>query len=444
MNISSESPAQPWQMTAAEASSLIQDRKMSVEELTRSCLARALGRDADVKAWIWLDPDLALRTARELDKVLIHDGAKSRLHGIPFGVKDMIDTAGIPTTNNSPIYADNTPSHDAQVVRIMKSQGALVLGKCDTVEFAAGGRKALSRNPHDLTRTPGGSSSGPGAAVGDGHVPIAFGTQTAGSHVRPASFNGIYGIKPTHNTIAWSGARALSPTLDTLGWYGRSVEDLILVGEAVHMLGIGAMPDVSVKCLKVGYAKTHNWPKAEPTTIAAMERAATLLREAGAVVSDLELPEAFDELNTCQRIVMNGEARVQFLPEYLQHYHQLHQNFRDRVENAAGITPQKLLWATDHAAACRPVYDGLFGAELDVILTPSACGEAPENPSETTGDAVFNCMWTMLHAPTVNIPGYMSDNGLPVGVTLAGPRLGDARLLSISKALAPVLDAGLR
>jgi Asp-tRNA(Asn)/Glu-tRNA(Gln) amidotransferase A subunit family amidase len=440
MNVPVKTATQPWQMTAAEASALILGRKMSAEELIRSCLARVAARDADVKAWTWLDPDRAIRKAKELDKVLIHAGPKSRLHGIPFGVKDMIDTAEMPTTNNSPIYADNQPALDAQLVRIMKSQGAFVMGKCDTVEFAAGGRKALTRNPHDFARTPGGSSSGSGAAVGDYQVPIAFGTQTGGSHIRPASFNGVYGIKPTHNTIAWPGTRHLSPTLDTLGWYGRSVEDLVMVAEAARMVGIEAMPTVSVKGLKVGYAKTHNWPKAEEGTIAAMERAAGLLRDAGAIVTDLELPAAFAELNTCQRIVMNGEGRVQFLADYLQHYELLHEDFRKKVENAEGITPEQLLWAFDHAAACRPVFDGLFGADLDVILTPSACGEAPFNPWETTGDAVFNSMWTLLHVPTVNIPGHVGPNGLPVGVTLAGPRLADARLLAISKAVAPVLD----
>ncbi|TPQ50218.1 amidase [Prosthecomicrobium hirschii] len=440
MNAPVKSPTQPWQMSAAEASTLIQARALSAEELTRSCLDRIAARNADVKAWVWLDPERAIRKAKELDKVLIHAGPKSRLHGIPFGVKDMIDTAEMPTTNNSPIYPDNQPSHDAQVVRIMKAAGAFVMGKCDTVEFAAGGRKALTRNPHDFARTPGGSSSGSGAAVGDGQVPIAFGTQTGGSHIRPASFNGAYGIKPTHNTFSWSGARHLSPTLDTLGWYGRSVDDLVMVAEAARMIGIDAMPAVAVKGLKVGFAKTHNWPKAEEGTIGAMERAVRLLTEAGAIVTDLDLPEPFADLNTAQHIVMNGEGRVQFLADYVQNYDLLHEDFRKKVENFDGITPEKLLWALDLAAACRPVFDKLFGADLDVILTPSACGEAPFKPSETTGDPAFNSMWTLLHVPTVNIPGHLGPNGLPVGVTLAGPRLGDARLLAIAKAVAPVLD----
>lgn len=440
MNTPAQPATQPWQMSASEASPLILARKMSVEELTRSCLDRIAKRDAVVKAWNFVDPDLAVRKAKELDKVLIHAGPKSRLHGIPFGVKDMIDTADMPTTNNSPIYANNQPSLDAQVVRIMKAEGAFVIGKTDTVEFAAGGRKALTRNPHDVTRTPGGSSSGSGAAVGDFQVPIAFGTQTGGSHIRPASFNGIYGIKPTHNTIAWPGSRQLSPTLDTLGWYGRSVEDLVMVAEAVRVAGIKSLPTIGLKGLRVGFARTSNWPMAEKGTIDAMARAAKLLDEAGAIVTDFELPAPFADLNAAQKIVMNGEGGVQFLADYLQHHELFHDDFRKKVENFDGITPETLLWAQDLAATCRPVFDKLFGPNLDVILTPSSCGEAPFNPWETTGDAVFNSMWTLLHAPTVNIPGYIGSNGLPVGVTLAGPRLGDARLLAICKVLAPVLD----
>ncbi len=437
-------PTEPHELTAAEAASLIATRELGVEELTRSCLARIAAREVAVKAWAFLDPDLAIRKARELDKVLIHAGAKGPLHGLPFGVKDMIDTGDMPTTNNSPIYDGHQPAQDAQIVRILKANGAFALGKTDTVEFAAGGRKALTRNPFDPTRTPGGSSSGSGAAVGDRQVPLALGTQTGGSHIRPASFNGIYALKPTRDTVAWPGSRHCSPTLDTLGWYGRSPDDLILVAHAFRVVGMDSLPEIRVEGLKVGVARTHNWPLAAPETIAAIERAATLLAEAGAIVQDLDLPSGFETLNAAQRTVMYGEARVQFLPDYLDHYELLHQDFRNRVENSDNITPAQYLEAVDHAAACRPRFDGLFGEALDVVLTPSAPGEAPVGPSETTGDAVMNSMWTLLHVPCINIPGAKGPNGLPVGVTLVGPRLGDARLLAIAQAVAPVLDPVLR
>src|SRR5215510_13126774 len=219
---------QPYQLTASEAAALIAARKLSCEELTRSCLARIAARDATVRAWLHLDPDLAIRNARERDKL----PAKGGLHGLPFGVKDVIDTVDMPTTQNSPIYPGAMIGRDAACVAVVRHSGALILGKTDTVEFASGGRKALTRNPFNPAHTPGGSSSGSGAAVGDFHVPLAFGTQTAGSHIRPASFNGIYGIKPSWQLVSREGLRMASITLDTVGWYGRSIDDLILVGTA--------------------------------------------------------------------------------------------------------------------------------------------------------------------------------------------------------------------
>lgn len=437
-------PTEPFEMTAAEAAALIADRKLAVEELTASCLSRIALRNEAVKAWAYLDPELALRKARELDKVLIHAGARGPLHGLPFGIKDMIDTGDMPTTNNSPIYDGNQPSHDAQIVRNIVATGGFALGKTDTVEFAAGGRKALTRHPLDPTRTPGGSSSGSGAAVGDRQVPLAIGTQTGGSHIRPASFNGIYGIKPTHNSVAWPGARQYAPSLDTLGWYGRSPDDLVLVARAFRLWHMEALPTISVKGLKVGVARTSNWDKVAPETVAAIERAAGLMAEEGAEVFDLDLPAGFEHLTDAQATVSAAEGMVHFLPEYLQHHHLLHEDFRKRVENSTGVTPESYLRAINLAAACRAQFDALFGATLDVVLTPSALGEAPVGPHETTGDALMNRMWTLLHAPCVNIPGAKGPNGLPVGVTLAGPRLGDARLLAIARAVAPVLDPDLR
>ena len=237
---------EPARMTAAEASALIRAKKLSCEELTRSCLARIRARDPVVKAWLSLDPGLVIRRARELDKL----PWKGPLHGIPWGVKDVIDSADYPTTQNSAIYDGLRVGRDAAPVAIVRGSGALVLGKTDTVEFASSGRKALTTNPYNPGHTPGGSSSGSGAAVGDFQVPLAFGTQTGGSHIRPASFNGIYGMKPSWSRVSREGVRMASPTLDTIGWYGRSVEDLALVAEAFR-IGCDPVP-VSVRGLRVG------------------------------------------------------------------------------------------------------------------------------------------------------------------------------------------------
>jgi Asp-tRNA(Asn)/Glu-tRNA(Gln) amidotransferase A subunit family amidase len=430
---------QPCQLTAAEAAALIQKRQLSCEEMVRSCLARITARDADVKAWLWLDPDHVIRRARELDKLPI----QGPLHGLPFGVKDIIDTIDYPTTQNSPIYDGARIGRDAACVAIVRGAGALILGKTDTVEFASGGRKALTRNPYNFAHTPGGSSSGSGAAVGDFQVPLAFGTQTGGSHIRPASFNGIYGIKPTWNLLSREGVRMSSITLDTVGWYGRSVEDLILVGTAYRLAEDTA--SVNVKGLRIGLCRSPVWSAIEPAGAAALETAAKRLLDAGAIVEELVLPSPFDRLPDAQDTIVTAEGGVSFLPEYTNAFDILAPDLKAKVENS--ISSESLLDAYTTADTCRPVFDGLFGASLDVVLTPSAPGEAPKG-LHTTGNAIFNRMWTLLHVPCVGIPVGRGPNNLPVGVTLVGPRLTDARLLAIAKALAPIIDtnpkAGLR
>ncbi|MXQ14473.1 amidase [Microvirga makkahensis] len=428
---------EPYELTASEASKLIAERKLSCEELVRSTLKRIEEREPTIRAWTYLDPQRAIRQARELDK----QPAKSPLHGLTFGVKDMIDTADMPTSHNSPVYFEHRPGKDAACVSVVRHSGALILGKTDTVEFASGGRKAATRNPWNLAHTPGGSSSGSGAAVADRMVQLAFGTQTGGSHIRPASFNGIYGIKPTHGAISREGAKMYSHTLDTVGWYGRSVADLQLVAEAFRLVGHDTAAPVDVKGLKVGLCRSPVWRKSEPAGRAALAAAAKRLEAAGAIVIELELPAPFGELNAAQETIMQGEGRAAFLPEYLAYRHLLHQDFVDKVEGAHGITPEALIAAYDLAADCRRTFDGLFGKELDVILTPAAPGEAPEG-LHTTGDWAFNAMWTLLHVPCVGIPVGLGSQGLPVGIQIVGPRFSDAALLRIADACAPVIDLG--
>ena len=426
---------EPCQLTATEAAALIQSKRLSCEELARSCLARIAARDADVKAWLWLDPDLVIRAARELDKL----PPTGPLHGLPFGVKDIIDTFDYPTTQNSPIYAGARIGRDAACVAVVRGAGALILGKTDTVEFASGGRKALTRNPHNFAHTPGGSSSGSGAAVGDFHVPLAFGTQTGGSHIRPASFNGIYGIKPTWNLLSREGVRMSSITLDTVGWYGRSVDDLILVGTA-YRLAPDTTP-ITMRGLRVGLCRSPVWDAIEPAGVTALETAAKRLTEAGAIVEELLLPMPFDRLADAQNTIVTAEGGVSFLPEYVNAFGLLAPDFKAKVENT--IDREALLAAYAVADACRPGFDAMFGRSLDVVLTPSAPGEAPEG-LHTTGNAIFNRIWTLLHVPCVGIPVCRGPRNLPVGVTLVGPRLTDARLLAIAKTVAPVIDADPR
>jgi len=423
-------------LTATQAAAQIREGKLTCEELVRSCLERIQSRDAVVRAWLHVDPELALRQARELDK----SPPRGVLHGLPIGVKDVIDTVDLPTTQNSAIYPDLRVGRDAACVAIARGRGALILGKTDTVEFASSGRKALSRNPHNPEHTPGGSSSGSGAAVADFMVPLAFGTQTGGSLVRPAAFNGIYGIKPTWNRVSREGVRMSAISLDTVGWYGRSVSDLELMAEA---LGIAAesSAELSVQKLRVGVCRSPVWSEIEPAGAAALEQSARRLEEAGAQVEELALPSLFDGLSEAQTVIAAREGGVSFLPEYVNAHALLSADLRAKVENADKISNDALLRAYALADACRPIFDRLFGDSLDVILTPAAPGEAPRG-LHTTGSAVFNRMWTLLHVPCVAIPAGRGAGGLPVGVQLVGPRMTDARLLAIARVLAPVIDPG--
>ncbi|MFC4275824.1 amidase [Achromobacter aloeverae] len=429
---------EPYELTATAASKLIAEKKLSCEELARSTLARIEEREPVVKAWSYVDRDMVIRKARDLDKT----PPKTPLHGLTFGVKDVIETVDMPTQQNSPLYAGHQSGQDAACVAVVRHGGALIVGKTDTVEFASGGRMAATHNPHNGAHTPGGSSSGSGAAVGDLQVQLAFGTQTGGSHIRPAAFNGIYGIKPTHGAVSREGAKNYSHTLDTIGWYGRSVDDLELVAREFRLFGIDAPETVALKGLRVGLCRTPYWDKADGYAKAALLEAGRRLEKAGAIVVEFDLPASFAGLDDAQHAVIYGEGRGAFLPVYLgPQRHLLAQHFVDIVENTKNdpqITPKMLVDAYDLAARCRMEFDAMIPGTVDVVMAPASPGEPPEGLS-SSGNPVFNAMWTLLHVPCLAIPVGKSPRNLPLGIQLVGPRFADARLIHIAHACAPAI-----
>jgi Asp-tRNA(Asn)/Glu-tRNA(Gln) amidotransferase A subunit family amidase len=413
-----------WSLTASQASAALASGETSAEALARACLARIAEREPDLKAWAFIDADAAIRAARELDK----QPRRGPLHGVPIAIKDMIDTADMPTGYNSPLFAGHRPSLDAAVVATLRAAGALILGKTETTEFAAAGRQAPTATPADFARTSGGSSAGSAAAVADSHVPLAIGTQTGGSTIRPASFCGAHAMKPTWGLISREGARIYSVTLDTIGLFARSVPDLSML-LAPFLTAPAPVSAPPIGELRIAACLSPDFASLELEGRAAFDDAAWRLARAGARVSQLDLPEEFAGLSRAHRIIMHREGGAAFLPLARQYGEALHEDFRFRVENRDGYSNADLVAAYDLAAKCRVAFDAI-ASEYDAVLTPSAPGIPPEG--RVPGDPVFNRMWTLLHAPVVGLPVWRDGAGRPVGVSLTAPRFHDERLLAVA------------
>lgn len=432
--------SEPHMLSAAAASAAIAAGTLRAEALVVSCLERIAARDGEVRAWRHVDPIAARAAAREADRrIAWAGGPRTPLEGLPIGVKDIIDVAGMPTTHNSAIYQGFTPAMDAECVRVVRAAGAVILGKTDTVEFAAGGRRAATRNPHDSARTPGGSSSGSGAAVGDDQVPLAFGTQTAGSLIRPASYNGIYALKSTWGAVAWPGTKQLAPSLDTLGWYGREVEDLALMARAFHLRGLVDVPTPALSSLRIGLCVTPFADRCDRASLAALEAAGARLAAAGAQVFALDLPKGIAALEDHHGAVMFAEGGPHLLGEWLENGHRLAPDLAARVEQQGDVSPARLIAALDAASDARRSVEALFGPDLDVILCPAALSEAPIG-DDPVGSWTMNAFWTLLHLPCLGIPAGRGPAGMPIGVQLVAPRYGESRLLAAAAAAAPHID----
>ena len=424
---------QLWQLTATQASALMAERKLSSEEYTHALLERIALRDPLVHAWASVDPEHALDQARARDR----EPRRSALHGIAFGVKDVINTRDLPTQHNSPIYQHHQPGEDANCVAVLRAAGAVLLGKTETLEFACGGRMPPTRNPLDLERTPGGSSSGSGAAVADGMVPLALATQTGGSTIRPASFCGVYGMKPTFGRISFEGAKHYSPHLDTIGLYGRGAQDLCLLGQVFHLARADELQACRVDQLRIALCETPMWSEADADAQQALHEAGRMLRSAGATVTPLQLSEPFNLLTQQQDNIMQDGGRGAFLPEYLAHPDLLHDEFKRKVENQFGFTGAHMREVLDAAALRRIDFEREMG-DADAVLTLSAPGVAPIGIA-SQGMATFNRIWTALHVPCISVPGMRGKNGLPIGMQLVQRRYEDARLLQVAVAVASVI-----
>ncbi|KAL4915378.1 amidase signature domain-containing protein [Aspergillus aurantiobrunneus] len=428
----------PSRLPATQALPLIQSNKLTVESYARSLLSRISSRDATVKAWAYLDPDAILDQARRLDK--IPPDQRGPLHGIPIGVKDVIYTKDMPTQHNSPLYKDSHVAADAASVAILRAAGALIFGKTTTTEFAAMVVGPATTNPHDPTRTPGGSSSGSGAAVADYQVPLAVGTQTGGSTIRPGSFNGVYALKPTWGAVSREGQKVYSLTLDTIGLFARGVGDLRLLAGVLGVQDDSVPLFEGVRGARFGVVKGPVWDLAGQGTIGALAKATELLGKHGAVVEDIVLPDEFNNMPDWHSKIMAADGRVSFLSEYRTDKTQIHEMLVGQVENGKGLSRAEELAAFDGVASLRPRIDEIAG-RYAALLTPSVVDEAPLGIANT-GSAAFNGMWTALHTPVVNVPGFKGENGMPIGVSLVAARYRDQHLLAVAEAVGRIFEEG--
>lgn len=414
------------ELTATEIVAAIGSGKTTCEAVTRACLDRVAERDPEVQAWQYLNPDQAIAEARARDRSI----KRGPLVGVPFTVKDIIDTSDMPTEYGSPIYAGHRPRADAACVALTRKAGGVLLGKAVTTEFA-NVHPSKTRNPRDLRRTPGGSSSGSAAAVADHMVALSIGSQTSGSTVRPASFCGVFGYRPTYGDLRCAGIKEAAGSLDTLGLIARSVEDIALYRDV--LLDIEPEPiAANAPAPRVGFCRTHLWSLLEASTQDLFENAARRLARAGASVSDVELPKDFEGIPDAHRLISGFEFSRNFTWEIEHHWEKISETLRNgRIKDGLSCSYESYLESRALAERCRQRIAPIL-EQYDVLLTACATGEAPVG-LHTTGNPKLALIWTTVHVPAISVPVFRGPNGMPIGAYLVGKRNRDRELLAFAR-----------
>lgn len=410
------------ELDATQAMVLLNQREIKAEDLVIACLERISERDDDLHAFAHLDAVNALAQARALDAGPV----RGPLHGLPLGVKDIFDTTDLPTSYGSALYAHYRPVADAATVALCREAGAVIMGKTVTTEFAYFS-PGPTVNPHNPLHTPGGSSSGSAAAVADRMVPLALGTQTAGSIIRPAAFCGVVGYKPSVGRVPGAGVKSLSPTMDVIGGFGRSVRDAALLG-AVLTGDLRLLQGQEHGALRIGLFRSPWGPEADADTQAAWARATQVLASQSDACQDVAMPQNFDELVQLQKDVMTFEMTRSLSHERLRHREALSPQLQALLDAGTAISGTTHATNLRRTADWRLRVDSLFERH-DVLLTPSTIGEAPVG-LEATGDPLFCRCWSLLGLPAVHLPFATGRNGLPVGLQLVGRMGEDHKLLA--------------
>lgn len=425
------------ELSATEAARKIRDGEITSEELVQACLDRIEQVDGEVQAWAHLKPDYALEQARAADTHRMRGGALGPLHGIPVGIKDIIDTKGLSTEYGTVLCSGRIPMEDSRVVSMLKEAGAIIMGKTVTTELAVYG-PGKTRNPHNPAHTPGGSSSGSAAAVAAYMVPLAIGTQTNGSVLRPASYCGVLGFKPSHGQIPRTGILKQSPPLDTVGTFARCIEDIALLTEVLIGYDVSdpdtdtqATPPLSRVSAEeppltpiVGFAKTAQWDEAEDATQEAFVELAEAL---GDDCTELPLPEPFEKLIDLQRDIMFADLAKNFAGYYDKGKDKLTETLCSMIEEGQKVTAVDYNRAVDSQTFLNAELNAVF-EHFDMIILPATTGEAPEGLG-STGSPIFNTLASYCGIPAITLPLMEGPNGLPLGVQVIGPKGDDARLL---------------
>jgi Asp-tRNA(Asn)/Glu-tRNA(Gln) amidotransferase A subunit family amidase len=431
-----------YRLSLCDAAQAIRRGDLKSEDLIRALLERIERRENTVQAFQWIDPQRALDLARRADRRLRSGEALGALHGIPVGIKDIIETQGIPTAMGSPIFDGYVPTRSAALVSRVEAAGAFVLGKTVTTEFAYF-HPGKTRNPWNPDHTPGGSSSGSAAAVAMGFLPGAVGTQTNGSVIRPAAFCGVVGYKPTSGLISLDGVHLFSPSLDQVGVFARSVPDAALLAAAL----VGEGDDAPVMGTGKGMISGEVTPMARPPRLAAVRspvwcmaephaqkhflEMVARLRASGAEVIEQELPPAFEEAYAVHRIIMYGEGSRGFAELQRRDRARLSSRLNALIDEGRGIPDAHLTRGLERKTQLAAEWDGFMGA-FDAVMTPPALGEAPADLTQT-GDPAFCTIWSLCGVPAVTIPAGNGPAGLPLGLQIVGPRFADDRVLSVAR-----------
>jgi len=409
-------------LSATEAAARIAAGTLKSEGLVESCLERIGQREADVQAWAAVDPALALAQARARDK----EPRRTRLHGIPVGVKDVFDTADLPTEYGSPIYRGNRSTCDSACVAQVRELGGVILGKTVTTEFATR-FPGKTRNPHNLKHTPGGSSQGSAAAVADWMVPLAFGTQTTSSVIRPAAYCGVVGYKPSFGLVNRAGLKTLSDSFDHVGTLTRTVPDAALIVEELSGGPVTSFDAVTRMKPRIGFCRTPYWSQADQPTREALEQAVPRLERAGARVRAVDLDGEFARLVEVQISISTYEMFRALAYERTRFPELISETLMGRLLGGGRVTRAQYEEAQAIAQRCRARLADIH-RDYDALLSPSAMGEAPEG-LESTGEPTFGASWTVLHCPAVSVPVFKGPRGLPIGAQITGPFGKDGQAL---------------